>query len=541
MPSMGNMPDVDNAALLDDLGDALAFLADHEPEYQRRQNYYDGNIKEIITHPDIEKLLARYSDEFRLNYAAVPADAINDRIDLAGVVVPEDDTLTAKLRDDLWTPNQLDDDADDYHLKACYLGDYYAISWPKPDENGQPSQVIELFGKHPRSAAILYDRENDRVVRLGVYRWKKGKGWRVNLYYDDAIMQFIAENSTGDKAEQYAPYVDLDEPDDDGSIENPWGFPMHHYRVDSKPYGTPVNLKAYGAQDAITKINATEMGWYDYHGYPQRWATLRADVEAGDDIAEDFNDDGTVDPDIDPALLNEGTRNESTGIIDERSSKLKNAPGSTWLLKGVENVGEFENGTNESLLNGKSGQIKAAATLTRTPLYEFDLEAGGDQPSGEARRRADGPINKHATKVKGSFGRTWQSVGLFALRVWGLGADKKPEAAWLPSELATDKEGMELVEQKIKNGVPVKVALVEAGWTSEAVDEWFPDNVVQVTPALLTLIATALQTLGQAKTLNAISDANIVALLPAFLKGPRPPEGIATPPAPAPQIIPAVE
>jgi hypothetical protein len=74
-------------------------------------------------------------------------------------------------------------------------------------------------------------------------------------------------------------------------------------------------------------------------------------------------------------------------------------------------VGQFAPADPKGFLDPLTFQIRAGATLSRTPLYEFDLDGSGEQPSGEARRRADGPITKHAAKIKGQFGNVWSAIG----------------------------------------------------------------------------------------------------------------------------------
>lgn len=537
-------PDVDDEKRLRaDLERALGELIDRAPDYQKRQDRYEGVQAEVIAHPALEKLLSRYAgDNFRITIAAVPADALCDRIDLSGLSAG-DEAIDKALKAQLWEPNELDDDADDFHLKASYLGDYYAIAWPKPtddDDDGSDANAqstIELHGKHPTTARILYSRENSRDSDFGIFRWNAGKErWRVNVYYDDCIVQWLAEAADGTKPEQYELMTD-----DDGDvdvIDNPYGFPMFHWRPDSKPYGRPVNLKAYGPQDAVTKLVATHMGTVDYTGYPQRYALLDPTREEGDDIADDFNENGTLDVDPDDVV---STTNES---------KLKSAPGSAWLLEGVKSVGQFNPADPKFLLDPVDFYARKAAALCRIPPRYFGLDDGGNDPSGESRRREDQPLVKHADKVKGTFGRTWSSIGAFCLKVWSVGAGKTVEPNWLPAETATDKEGIELVGLKIEHGVPPRQALLEAGYTTEQVDEWLPEGdddseAMALTPALIVKLAQALQQLGQAKTLGTVTDDQLATILgrylPAVEGGVEPQPAVpAAPAVPTPTLAPPI-
>jgi hypothetical protein len=286
-----------------------------------------------------------------------------------------------------------------------------------------------------------------------------------------------------------------------------------HFRPDSKPYGTPVNARGYGAQDAITKLNASDMATIDYVVLPQRYALLDPDAEEDDDIAEDFNDHELLDGpalDIDPSRM-----------VSRQGGKLKALPGSTWLLRGVKTVGQFEPIQGTPFQDREEFQIRSMAVLTGTPIYEFAPDEGA-APSGEARRRADGKITKHARKVMGTFGSEWSKAGELALKMLNL-KGKTVEPVWMPAEVSTDKEGMELVSLKTENGVPVVQALKEAGYTDEQISEWFPkSDKVMLSIDMLKNIGPAMQALGQSITLGSASEDDVRKMVPWLLTGAAP-------------------
>src|SRR5437868_5079562 len=98
--------------VLKDLARGLALIRDKQPLYHDREQYYRGERREVITHPRLQKMLDKYGDAFRLNYAAVPCDALMDRVDLMSLTTGDKGTDKLIL-DRLWEPNSLDDDADD--------------------------------------------------------------------------------------------------------------------------------------------------------------------------------------------------------------------------------------------------------------------------------------------------------------------------------------------------------------------------------------------------------------------------------------------
>ncbi|MFM9653852.1 hypothetical protein ACKI1S_48680, partial [Streptomyces galilaeus] len=49
---------------------------------------------------------------------------------------------------------------------------------------------------------------------------------------------------------------------------------LAHLAIGGKPYGVPVHRKAYGPQDAITKISANNLVNVEAQGLPSRWALV---------------------------------------------------------------------------------------------------------------------------------------------------------------------------------------------------------------------------------------------------------------------------
>src|SRR3546814_17791675 len=57
-----------------------------------------------------------------------------------------------------------------------------------------------------------------------------------------------------------------------GSVENETGeIPFFHFRT-ARPYGRPEHKKAYGPQDALTKLVTTMMSTSAFAAFPQTWA-----------------------------------------------------------------------------------------------------------------------------------------------------------------------------------------------------------------------------------------------------------------------------
>ena len=509
--------------MIDHLAGGLKWLDENADEYARRRGYFEGTISEIISNPALARLLNATAQVHKLNFAAIPVNSLFDKVELASITAS--DAKAADVLAAVYDENDLEDEADDWHRKAGYFGDYYAIvDVAEIDGTGRATKT-NIIGSSPLSTVIIYSPEDGRTGLYAVKRWQAGKRWMANIYYDDEVVSLSTiKDQDGKKATQYSPELaDEDDPDSyrQANAVNT-RLPVFHYRVDGKPYGKPVHRNAFGAQDSITKINATHMGSMDYQGFPQRYALMNENAGvADDDIDDDFGTDG---PDMSGSVDGQGKPVTDT-------SKLKSAPGSAWILNGIKSVGEFAAASEAPFINSMIFQIRSMATTTGTPLFEFDLE--GAQPSGEARRRASGGINKHARKIKRTLGLTWGNLADYVLEVAGIKSEVVVN--WLPTETETDKEGLELVAAKIKTGVPVRVALLEAGYTDEQVAEWFPDGSPALTPDLIASLAESLAKLGQAATLGTITSAELADMLPEILTAPR----AEAPPAVVAPVVPS--
>lgn len=517
-----------------DLARGLAHLDGMRAEYLRRKGYYDGEIPEAFGSVKLRRALRETMKRYRLTFAAVPVDSIMGKVKLASMTTSDDGLkdVLASIIDE----NELEEDLDFWLKKAAYFGDYYALVEPTvtDGEDGPTATGATITGKSPLSTAIIYQTADTRRVAFGIQRWTRADGRvRVNLYYDGETYQLVTKRKTskGTKAKEFEPLreVDLDPTSEtygeelEPSIPNPDGFPLFHFRVDDKPYGLPVHRRAFGPQDAITKLVATHMGSVDFMGFPQRYALANPDKDPEgemDDAGEDFGD---------------GEESQDDPTSD--GSKLKSGPGELWWLRGIKEVGQFDTAEAKNFIEPMLFYIRSMGKLTGTPLYEFDLD--GAEPSGESRRRADAPQNDHADKLKRSFEATISSMLEHALDVVGH-ADKVVTVSWKPAEVVTDAESWATVSTKVKNGVPLRVALLETGYSPEQVEEWYPEKGGPAVSAdLASTLAEALAKLGQASAAGMASPADAAAWFPGFLVGPRPEPASAAPVEPVEPVAPA--
>lgn len=508
---MVNAPD-SLPALRAHLGRALALMDKKAPTYKRAKEYADGTRAEIAG-SSVARSIVEQSEAAPVSFAHIPVEVIADKIELASITSP--DTAAAAALQKWMDENDIIDEADDWIYKACTFGDYYVLIDPQEedDEGRAMVETADTVGSSPLSTIVMYDRKSQRIAEYGVKTWDAGTKdapvVKASMFYDDATVRLVS--SLGTKGTSADDFV-LDA--EDGAPEEAWVFHngermlISHLAIGGKPYGVPVHRKAWGPQDAITKISANNLVNVDAQGLPSRWALMDPSAEVDDDISDDFGTDGPSTP--------AGSGDGMTGAT--RATRVRAIPGAIAMLRGVKQVGTFDAGTADPFLKNLDWYVRAMAVGTGIPLFEFDLN--GEQPSGEARRRAEGRANRRAAKIKsGPASAFFRNLAETFLAVTGISGSVV--VTFNPSETSTDKDGLELVASKVKTGVPLRQALLEAGYTDDLVSEWYPEGAPAVSPEMLGVLAEALSKLGQARTLEVITDEEIRAMLPEILTGAR--------------------
>ena len=517
--------------VIDDLARGLKLLVDKHDTYAKRADYYHGDVLEVFANSQVADIINKSAQAHPLTLANIPVDALFDKIELTSITAK--DTRADALLQFVWDDSDIEDEADDWHRKAGYYGDYYAIVDPLDEDEVGDARDIDAVGSSPLTTVTVYSSKDNRTPLFAVKRWPgPNKSWLANVFYDNLTVSLATVENVGEgqahKAAAYLP-VRNELGDDVSRVTHNGGLCLVvHYAVDGKPYGVPVHKKAFGPQDAITKISATNLASVDSQGFPVRWALADPLAEIDDDIDDDFGRDG---------LEHAGGIPNGDGMITPTSgtSKIRTVPGAIAILRGIKSVGTFDAADSNNFLKNLDWYVRAMAVATGTPLFEFDM--GGDQPSGESRRRASGRINKHARKVQRALGNGHKNLADVILAVAGMTSDVI--ITWAPTETETDKDGLELVGLKMLNGVPMHTALLEAGYTGEQLDGWgYGEDGPELSIAATAVLAEALSKLGTAETLGAISSKEIAALLPHFLTEARQ-EGLDEPtPAPAPGSAP---
>lgn len=508
---------------MSDLTLAVKEINNARPAYETWRDYYRGDKHEVFASAKLKALLGQSAEEYKVNLAKKPVNAVLNGLKVNAVMVPgldsdgneaPDEGMTEMLVDQVWVPNQMDMYIPDWLREIGYQGDSYLIVWDGEEEGSCEIHICKAL--HGR---MFYDTENPRKKLFFAMMWLEGdpKRTRLNLYYRDRIERYYANTKNPKTDNDFKQYT---EDGDQWPQPNPYGeIPVFHGRSEH-PYGMPDHYDAFGPQNAITKLLATNMASIDFVGFPQRAALMDPTL---DDDGDDWDEDD-----------NEGTG--GSGIPVEDRSSLVAHPGRLWTLRGVKELVQLAAADPESFLKPLDKALQLMSVATETPM-RFFVGSNGAAPSGESLREDDKPLTSKRVMRQMMAGATLSDALTFAMRKI-LGKADCPEVLvqWVPAERATAKDEWETVKSKQEAGVPRDVTLQEAGYTPDQTNEWSknqadPEGTLPARVQLLNTLGDAVQKLATAAELGAIDMAAVQELVAGFL--PEPEEGEPDEGAPA--------
>lgn len=501
----------------DELLDGLRQLYDAQPNYLLAEQYLNGTRREFFASEKLARALRKSGDSYRVNVARKAVTSVTDRAEVAAITVlgaqgEPDDAATRQLADLVLRPNELWLELPEWIERLGGLADIYAFVWPN-DEGGVDVEFNTPFGTR-----AIYDPERPRRIAYVVKTWdvgtKERKRTRANLYYppDDEgggrIERWVTgDGESGTAKEHWRPFVPIESaawpelyPD------NVKRLPVFHFRT-GRPYGVPLHLQTYGAQDALNKLAIVMMSTVDFQGAPQRAVLVEGEAPPSDDeLDEEFGyvPDGTT---------------EATTVKKTEDQKLKTGPGELWFLKNAKDLVQLDPADPDVFLKPADWWLRMMATASDMPLHFYD--AGGDQPSGDSRRQAEGTLTKKIDRFTAQVESTLSSMLLFALELAGVKA-AAIDVRWTPAATVDDLEGWTTAQAKIEAGVPVAQALMEAGYAADQVKEWLKNSDeqdMQRKVAQLAELAKALKDLGAATQLGAVSSPAVAQVVEGILAG----------------------
>lgn len=436
----------------------LKAIEEAKARYEKAKSYDESALAEMtFLSSRLAQTLKRSSLEDVPNYASTVIDAVSDRLEISALTTtgPQD------LLDQLWEVNNLGLDMPDWLRMSLVYGDGYVAVWPQTDEDGipiEPVEQVDMIYLPPTEARIVYETHRPNVARYALRkRWDEAREvWLVTLFIpgDGVEPALIQEWESRSKR-------DLEVFDLVSEETNPFGgIPLFHLRTRA-PYGVPEHFKAFGPQNSIAKLVIYQMVTTEFQGFPQRYAL--SEISAALGLLEDG------DTDVYGAGLDRDSTAEPTG-----RTKLTADPGGLWWMPGdIKEVGQFPTADPNVFLDPIREHIRMMGDVTFTPIEVLN-SATSQERSGSAISMRHVPLDRKVMKRKARFGSALEDAFAYALAIHGQEAEVTVD--WVDAAPKTeDLSTWQVVDAKIKAGVPRVRALMEAGYTQEDAEEMVQD------------------------------------------------------------------
>jgi hypothetical protein len=514
--------------------------------YAEALAYASGSIPERVASEAQRRLLSEV-DEYRFRLAAVPIEVLADRVQVTSVVSERSEAADPRL-EQIRAANGMEHIEPHMIREMFTLGDAYAMVWPvERDEEERPDELraagVEITYLSALGTRAVY-HEGDPLRPLYVMRrWRttvpEGRYWNAELWYVDRVEAWVTDlGANGLDINAWHPYAE----DSDGfpvpavegqtwPVAHDFGeIPIKHAR-NGLPYGRPEHIDAYGPQDAITKTVITQVYTIEEHGWPER-LRLMDDAQVLDAAREavSWGEPGDA-PDA-----------TMDGIASAEVTALRRGAGTETKYFGTKSVQVVQPPDPGRLIEPIEQWIRMMATVTKTPLYEFDQRTG-QQLSGVAYERADRPLKAKEKDRKRYLLGFFREVYGLALAMVGV----EPGTLminWSLPEVTTDPEFWTTAETRERMGIPTEQILAEANYDPDLIQEWL-DNQAEATTldkriARLQAMAEALQAMGTAISLGAVDPVTGQRIVTTILSDaipagltiePRPLPGPPVPPA----------
>lgn len=497
---------------------SLKALEAAKPAYIEAGQFYDGTFAEPFQSLVMQRMLIAANPNYKMTLSAVPVDAVVEKLEIVDVQSSSPEA-TEVLQEDIWKPNNMALEHKPAILAAEKYGDAYLFVWPEDteyeivesetedvaEEEEEAAREVEvetsisITYQSPFKVRVFYDEANPRKKTHAVKMLKTGRGeqkcaW---LYYANGKIEKYETDGKKNGIEDFKFVEDVPNEMDE--------IPFVHLRNDF-PYGTPLHKKAYGPQNAITKLSTNQLSGSDFDAFPQRWALAKTrGTSGGDDI--DWDGDDSTNPDSQSSVV----------------SNLTSGPGRIWDLSGFDSVGQFSTGDVGQFLEPIDLYVKMMSSATATPMHYFlNDNSGGGTPTGESVRQRDARLNTKAEWHQKTLSNGFEEALLMGMAHLGF-EDESVSIKWKPIEYVTEQEKLDMVEKKVAIGIPLAVALAEAGYDEDTVRAWTTgqpnEGELEKRIGMLAQMGDALQKIGTAATMGVdMTDVNeiVKALLGKF-------------------------
>ena len=433
-----------------DLDWALEDVRSRLPRYTLFRQYDEGDHRLLFATEKYRNAFGDLFREFADNLCEDVVDGITDRLQIISWS-SQDKALNA-LADEVWERNQGEARSGAVHRNGFREGDGFTIVQTDRENRAR------VYRQHPTQMAVRYSTEAPDEMDLAAKVWKAGTRYRVNLYYPDRTEKYASKGLGMDggmpKASAFRLLAAGDPAlaeDEDGRTEHEDGIPVFHYPNGKlSDYGKSILRGVIPLQDALNKAVADMLVTMEGHAAPIRWAR--------------------------------GIEVERDPLTGQEKDPFRNAhqPGSVMRTGSKDAMfGQFDPAAMDGFLDVQDSFKIEIARKGYLPPYAITLRSGNaTPPSGVSLLVAEGRTIKLARDRQRDWGSERRREMAYALRLEMGTRDVTAsdlDLEWAPPETRDEKALIETLLLKKDLGVPTRQILIEAGYSSDEVDEFLDE------------------------------------------------------------------
>lgn len=374
--------------------------------HKMQDSYYSGNcpLPKAIERARVTRAYRMLMPMAEAPWGSLVVDSVQDRLEVAGIRSPADQTAVGDAVWGVWQDNQMDAESKLAHNAALVSGRAFSLVTPVP--GASPEITLDSSEQ-----MVVQYREGSRRHRVGALRrWSDDDDTvYATLYRQEAVYKFVQTKDRTRGGGRFKIGEDWWEPRGETLAEYQTPNPLGVVPVIELPVNRRLKPGSFGfargeyehCTGLIDRINLlTFLGLVVafWQGFPLRGVT-------GQRINWEFLvDDAGV-----PLL-------DANGVQRKRAKPPFDATADTvfQLEDPAAKLQEFQAADRSNL--SVLAELDQLATITKTPRHHFPLSSGMSNLSADAIRASEGGMNAKVVEHKGSLGEAWEET----LRVGGL-------------------------------------------------------------------------------------------------------------------------